>query len=182
MDLIVEYIFSTYKNNTLLEEENQEENDNNLENENNIENDLVNLLLQIRGNYIAEPLPESLLHQNMERMLQIEMAIAYLSNRYINVNNTNNTSVSRKNVINCALYKNKKENFNKICNCSICYDNKKLNKLVILDCNHEFCDNCIIKTLEINKNIIPCCALCRAEIKNIKTRTLEINAKIIESI
>ena len=176
IDLIVEYIFSTYKNELQLEEENQY--DNNLD----IENDLLNLLLQIRSNYVVEPIQQELIHQNMERMLMLEMSIAYLSNRYISNNEENNKIESRKNVINCTFYKNKNHNINEISNCSICYDNKNLNKFVTLDCNHEFCDNCIIKTLQMNKNIIPCCALCRAEIKNIKTRTLEINAKIIETI
>jgi hypothetical protein len=186
MDLITEYIFTTYKNNLQLEEENLEENIDIYDNY--IENDLLNLLFQIRNNYIIESLQEALIHQNMERMLQIEMAIAYLFNPYTNLNNVNNERninniiISRKNLINCTLHKNEKDNFNEICNCSICYDIINLNKFVILDCNHEFCDNCIIKTLQMNKNIIPCCALCRAEIKNIKTRTLEINAKIIETI
>jgi hypothetical protein len=144
-----------------------------------MENDLLNLLLQIRNNYIAEPIHQDLIHQNMERMLQIEMAIAYLSNPFVN---ENNVTVSRKNLINCTFNKNKKQNINESYNCNICYDKKKLNKFVTLDCNHEFCDNCIIKTLQVNKNIIPCCAFCRGEIKNIKTRTLEINAKIIEVI
>jgi hypothetical protein len=183
-DLITEYIFSTYKNNSILEqyveeEENEEENQN--INDNDIENDLLNLLLQIRNNYVMEPLQEELINQNMERMLQLEMAIAYLSNRYIN-HNENNIIISRKNLINCTLNNQTKENMNKKSNCSICYDNKKLKNFVVYDCNHEFCDICVIKTLQINPNSIPCCALCRGEVKNIKTRTLEINAKIIESI
>jgi len=182
-DLITEYIFSMYKNNSILEQQVEEENQNlnEIENENNMENDLLNLLLQIRNNYVGEPLQEELINQNMERMLQLEMAIAYLSNRYINYNE-NNIIIPRKNLINCTVYKNKNQNMNEICKCSICYENKKLNQFVTLDCNHEFCYNCIIKTLQVNKNIIPCCALCRGEIKNIKTRTIEINAKIIESI
>jgi hypothetical protein len=196
-DLITEYIFSTYKNNYILEqqveenkEEENEEEESQVINDNDIENDLLNLLLQMRNNYVVEHLQEELINQNIERMLQLEMAIAYLSNRYIiynennniNENNENNNTISRKNLINCTLNNQTKENMNKKSNCSICYDNKKLKNFVVYDCNHEFCENCIIKTLQINKNIIPCCALCRCEFKNLKTRTLKINAKIIESI
>lgn len=170
MDLITEYIFTNYKNNWTFEEE-----------ENQIENDLLNLLLHIRNNYSIEPLQDQLIYQNMERMLLLELSIAYLTN-VNNNDNSNDNSYSRKNVMDCTFHINIDENLNEINTCSICYDNKELKNFVTLDCNHEFCESCIIKTLQTNSNIQPCCALCRRKVINIKTRTIESNAKIIESL
>ena len=202
IELITEYIFSTYKNNWYLNEEeelpinnyidnnvNENEiyienlNDNENDNDNDIEKDLMDLLLQFRNNYSTEPIHESLLNANIERMFLLELAIAYLSNVYIYSNMDNESyNLNRKNLINCSFHINKTENLNEIKNCNICYDNKKLKNFVSLNCNHNFCENCIIKTLKINSNCIPTCALCRSEIKDITSRTLKINAKIIESI
>ena len=55
-----------------------------------------------------------------------------------------------------------------VCECAICLsDTVKISDSVKLNCNHQFCGECVIKTLEIHKSLDPCCALCRTTISNI---------------
>jgi hypothetical protein len=55
---------------------------------------------------------------------------------------------------------------NDICECAICYDDdiKNIN-FVKLNCNHKFCNTCLEKSIKNRQVNIPCCALCRSEIK-----------------
>ena len=47
--------------------------------------------------------------------------------------------------------------------CAICIDGVEMNKMMIkLDCSHFYCNECIRKWLEKNKN----CPLCKKEFKN----------------
>ena len=48
--------------------------------------------------------------------------------------------------------------------CSICYENQDKSMKLVLGCNHEFCTECIIKTLETNNK--PRCAFCRDVMKD----------------
>ena len=54
---------------------------------------------------------------------------------------------------------------NEKCDCKICYEEYENNKnFVKLDCGHEFCKDCIKKSLQNEKKITPCCAFCRKDI------------------
>jgi len=66
--------------------------------------------------------------------------------------------------------------------CSICWDQKASDKFVKLNCNHEFCNECIIKTLAANKHRAPCCALCRADINNITSRRVDVQNEISNAV
>ena len=59
---------------------------------------------------------------------------------------------------------------NEICECSICYEQHKKLIFIKLDCGHEFCKDCIKQSLQNDKRKIPCCALCRADIKNLEMK------------
>lgn len=59
-----------------------------------------------------------------------------------------------------------KDCLNGNCECNICYDDHSKKEFVKLDCRHEFCKNCIKKSLQNEKRKTYCCALCRSEIKN----------------
>jgi len=48
--------------------------------------------------------------------------------------------------------------------CSICYENHDKSMKLVLGCNHEFCTECIIKTLKTNNK--PRCAFCRDVMKD----------------
>ena len=64
------------------------------------------------------------------------------------------------------------------CECPICYDEKESNNFVKLGCNHEFCKDCVIKTMKTNHSTNLCCALCRADVKSIDSRTIEAKNEI----
>lgn len=66
--------------------------------------------------------------------------------------------------------------------CSICWDKKDSDKFVKLNCNHEFCNECIVKTLATNKHRAPCCALCRADINNITSRNVDVQNEISNAV
>ena len=66
--------------------------------------------------------------------------------------------------------------------CSICWDKKESGKFVKLNCNHEFCNECVIKTLAANKHRAPCCALCRADINNITSRNVDVQNEISNAV
>jgi len=66
-----------------------------------------------------------------------------------------------------------------VCECAICLsDTVKLSDSVKLNCNHQFCGECLIKTLETHKSLNPCCALCRTTISNITVNTSDNYDKI----
>ena len=48
--------------------------------------------------------------------------------------------------------------------CPICYENHDKSMKLVLGCNHEFCTECIIKTLKTNNK--PRCAFCRDVMKD----------------
>ena len=64
------------------------------------------------------------------------------------------------------------------CECPICYDEKELNNFVKLGCNHDFCKDCVINTMKINNSTNLSCALCRAEVKSIESRTIQAKNEI----
>lgn len=56
--------------------------------------------------------------------------------------------------------------------CAICLENVTTQHVVKLNCNHEFCGECITETLKsVQSNKAPACALCRGAMK-----TFEIHA------
>ena len=72
---------------------------------------------------------------------------------------------SEKAIQNLKKIEVKEENINDYKNitCNICLDNFELgNKLLVLECNHEFHDNCIITWLKTNNT----CPVCRHELES----------------
>jgi hypothetical protein len=53
---------------------------------------------------------------------------------------------------------------NKMNECIICLEEKNKNTFVKLNCSHDYCKECIIKTIKSDKRTKPCCPLCREEI------------------
>jgi hypothetical protein len=60
------------------------------------------------------------------------------------------------------------------CDCNICYETIEKEKFIKLNCGHEFCKECIKKTLQNVRTETPNCAFCRVEIKK-----LEMTSEII---
>ena len=70
------------------------------------------------------------------------------------------------------------------CECAICL-NDEINSsdIVRLNCEHQFCGDCVISTLKTHKKssgFEPRCALCRTDIAEIKTNNTDVQAKIQE--
>jgi hypothetical protein len=70
------------------------------------------------------------------------------------------------------------------CECCICLNNEvNRSEIVKLNCEHQFCGECVITTLKKhNKSseVKPCCALCRAPISQIAVNDNEILTKFQE--
>jgi Zinc finger, C3HC4 type (RING finger) len=66
--------------------------------------------------------------------------------------------------------------------CPICFENKGEVNMITLNCNHDFCDECIINIFKTHKNYLtnPCCALCRADTSCIKVNSENKNNNIFE--
>jgi hypothetical protein len=77
---------------------------------------------------------------------------------------------------------NEDEQLDNNCSCSICWDERELVNFVRLDCKHEFCKDCIIATTTHNNGRVPCCALCRGEVRTVISRTDGIQAEILQAI
>jgi late competence protein required for DNA uptake (superfamily II DNA/RNA helicase) len=58
------------------------------------------------------------------------------------------------------------DNLNEKCECEICHEENENKNFVKLNCGHEFCKDCIKKSLQNEKKVTPCCALCRGDITN----------------
>ena len=172
MDLTAEYIFRIYKNTN-----------ENAEHETQFENDLMTFIQELSPNReeIREEFPEIELVRTMERMLMREMMFGMMTRMLTNLNNV---KINQKLNILSSIEHNDNEDVNEICECSICYDEKKLQNFVKLGCNHEFCKDCLIttmKTSQTNGNNLSC-ALCRTEVKSIKLRTEQAHTEMAEFI
>ena len=173
ISLITEYIFMNYKNTNETEEI--------VEHEDQFENDLMSFIEElstVRQEEIQENRRISEFQQAraIENMLMREMFIAMMSGI---VNRTLREEYHRFKIVS-TVNNNENENkdINESCECPICYDEKKLENFVKLGCNHEFCKDCVIKTMKTNHSTNLCCALCRAEVKSIELRTNECKNEI----
>ncbi len=68
------------------------------------------------------------------------------------------------------------------CECNICYEQQEKKLFAKLDCNHEFCKDCVKKYLQNENKQIPCCAFCRSEIKNIEFKSETVREEFAEFI
>jgi len=204
IDYITEYIFRIYKNIPQLESENNATHDivtnDNVTNDNvtndNVTNDIDIALLDfiirlINRSQIIEPETEILNTTSVLREY-----ISYLSGlRMTLMRNEYNLPQS---VIQLRIETNEENDLSENYQCSICWDDKELRQFVKLNCNHEFCKECIIKTLTTNTlttntlttNTITtqtlrsnlCCALCRSDISTFTTHTQELHDELLNTI
>ena len=70
-----------------------------------------------------------------------------------------------------------------ICECAICYEDDIPKKhRVTLNCKHQFCKDCIKVCLKITTKEFPTCALCRANISEIKVHNEEVKNEFAEFV
>ena len=92
-----------------------------------------------------------------------------ISNHYLdNNNNYENNEKNSKNTlkdITIFVIDNYRKSYNddESCECPICFDSITNQTVLITNCNHKYCSDCVMKYLDtcIEKTISPCCALCR---------------------
>lgn len=68
------------------------------------------------------------------------------------------------------------------CDCDICYENCSKKDFIKLNCNHEFCKECIKNSLKNERKDIPCCAVCRTQIVSFGIRDEIIKNEFTELI
>jgi hypothetical protein len=156
VDLITDYMFRHYRSNPIT----QDETDN-----------LVNILHNLRNH--RQNINNTYQHSDYNRLLQILYSML-LPNRIPHIN----SDEPRIYNISSHYVNNENENIQLSCECNICWEEKEVKNFVKLDCNHEFCKDCVVKSLRADHRTIPCCALCRADIHTLKSRTMEINDEL----
>ena len=178
---ITEYIFRKYKNIPQLE--NQESENNapeliNLDTIDNLYDEYRNLLITLRNrNDVREQILE---HRELEINL-VRQYISYLAELGMSLVRREEVLPQTVNIL-TQTESNEEENLSEICQCSICWDDKELKNFVKLNCNHEFCKDCISQTLRTETRTNFTCALCRSEITSIRLRTQEVQDEIMVNI
>jgi len=66
--------------------------------------------------------------------------------------------------------------------CCICFEHFKKPEFVTLNCNHEFCKECLKKSLISDNRPKPCCAYCRTEVTTMTSRTSKIHNDMSELV
>ena len=68
------------------------------------------------------------------------------------------------------------------CECNICYDSKEKQTFIKFNCSHEFCKDCVKKSLQNEERETPCCAFCRSDIKKLELKLESIKDEFDELI
>jgi len=189
---IAEYIFRTYKNQSQVEAETEAEAEEETEAEAE-EDDLlpplipenINELYEENLNNIITNLTTIYNYENMEYtnhqmsgiiryyadyLLYLTRSIILSDNSYLQ------QEQNQRRVV--LSVENNDENLDETCQCSICWDDKELRQFVKLDCNHEFCKDCIRQSVPSETRTSLHCALCRGEVRTMRLRTQEVHTEL----
>jgi hypothetical protein len=123
--------------------------------------------------------------QSMAYALRREMLIYTMTNVFMNFIRNEHNDNEDDNKINIISTVKNDENLDihQLCECSICYEEKKVGDFTKFNCNHEFCKDCVINTIKLRRNANNiCCAFCRTEVKSVETKTNEVKAELDEYI
>ena len=166
INMITNYIYRTYVYNSHEEEE-----------QSDFENDLMEFVQQLatQNQEIRNRIPEINEVRAIETILIREMMFNMFPLMFTNFIREN---LYKKINILSTVNNNENENINKLCECDICYDEKEIKNFVKLGCNHEFCKDCMIKTIQTSHINNLYCALCRTEVKSIESRTNQVKNEI----
>lgn len=188
IDLISQYIFETYKN--LPMEAAQAEDEAALPDD--IEEDLMLVLSELRNIEHIQPLQEAepvyneqfVSSRRREYMRYMADVLVFtMLNNMLPTDGEEPLTLGTRPAIMSSIDDKFVEDVAPLSSeCSICWDKKDSDKFVKLNCNHEFCNECIVKTLATNKHRAPCCALCRADINNITSRNVDVQNEISNAV
>lgn len=187
IDLISQYIFETYKN-LVVETAPVEE----ATLPDNIEEALIRVLSVLRNVEHIQPLQEAEPVYNERfissrrreyRRYMADVLVFTMLNNMLPTDGEEPLALIPRPAIMSSIDDKFVEDAAQLANeCSICWDKKESDKFVKLNCNHEFCNECIVKTLAANKHRAPCCALCRADINNITSRSVDVQNEISNAV
>jgi hypothetical protein len=138
-----------------------------------IESELLSVLIQLRN-----PSPGQM-HPSPELQNEIQNAILFLE---MTGNIVNLDERERKFAIKSTLQPIKSVSKNEVIECCICFESFKKKDFIVLKCGHEFCNDCLKKSLVSDKRVKPCCAYCRTEIEEITCRTKTIHKQMTSMI
>jgi len=166
IDLITEYMFTTYRNINMVHVAN---------NEINMQYDLIHLfreiLLSRESEIIETPIEDQMTNSlsEIEGTYMVEiLRLIFAEERIVESEGSENIELTLNN---CETDTSK-------CECSICLEEKELNSFVKFGCQHEFCNVCVIKTLQNSNSNNVSCALCRAKIQTMETRRQDIHDEL----
>ena len=112
-----------------------------------------------------------------QRHLYFTQTILDISRNFVkNFNNINNKFIIKTKLITTQ------DNLHEKCECNICYEEHKKSNFIKLDCKHEFCKDCIKKTLQNETKNILCCSLCRTQTKHFEIYKQEISEEFNDLI
>jgi len=66
--------------------------------------------------------------------------------------------------------------------CTICYEDQENIEFIKLNCGHEFCKDCIKKTLQNEIKETVCCALCRKKIEKFEFKSEKVRTEFTDLI
>jgi hypothetical protein len=162
---IISYIFRNYRYDISTDD--------------NFEEDILNILINLRNNsernHREEPSIEDI--QGINQTILREYMLELFNNYMTNVRS--HYSENRK--LNIFSTVENDENSGN-CECNICWEEKEVKNFVKLGCNHEFCKDCLIKSLKADLREKPCCALCRTEVKTLRSRTELVHSELLNLV
>jgi hypothetical protein len=120
----------------------------------------------IYSNIYFETLMRTIQLQNYGHMMQSAFQEASLIRKYNIVIVIEKTELERENYIECG----------------ICYESYNKQDCVTFGCKHEFCKDCLIKSLQNEKRDNPCCAYCRTNIDTITLNKEEYKEEFMDII
>ena len=143
--------------------------------EETFEDDMINVLINLRNNGDINQRVETEIEevQGIQQIVLREYMLT-LFNNFLNTVRSQNSENRKLKIISTI----ENDEISGICECNICWDDKDVKDFVKLGCKHEFCKDCLIKTLRSDIREIPCCALCRTEVTKLISRTDLIHSEL----
>jgi hypothetical protein len=142
---------------------------------------------EISNNNIAElnqnSISNTLIHilsNSRERNIYYEYLL--FMNAILRMNNVSTENNNKFKIVTKMISIECKDISEENCECNICYETKKKNNFIKFNCAHEFCKDCVEKSLQNEKKSYPRCAFCRSEITSFEIRDLSIKDELSEFI
>ena len=136
-----------------------------------LESMLVNLVDHFGDQSERFTMPQFEIQDNVgiERIVMREMLSYMLLRNILNPGEENHVVVKRN--INLSFKNDENEDIHKLCECTICLNDKMVKDIIELQCDHQVCKECVVQIIQTKKDGNPTCPYCRAEITGLKCKT-----------